>query len=428
MTGPTNAFETVQAALGGFKAGIDGTEAGLATPAEVSAALNGLRSSTTENAATLADLVTASGAGVVGHRSLIAPDGTGSGFGPGWVTGGDSAIERADDMWRWVRSGTTMRRAWGIATADGPTLSNYQALRLSQTSAVETPVWWGFYEGAANMLIARSNSDATKFVTAVFGRQALMLWQYDAPTWTPLESWAITDPPPGAVGAKELIAGTVVDEREFVINFGGARRSWTDTGAVTELGDDYRYGGMGFISDARQSLFPSETIPGSVSVLGIRDNEPTGVVGTGFRVSRADNTTDTLALSASEIPLSDDWFDTTDYCSADILWDPVEGVVTILREGHYVFQWGAVMNSASSGAYASMMLARSGFPTADVHTVDLDPGRLGGTPLPYAATFYTYVGPGEYLQPQLAGSGNAVLRGESSGVRTFFSGALVNPG
>lgn len=427
MTSGENTFDAVRGAFGSMKSGVDGTVTDYASPDEVGTALDGLRASTSSNAALLADLMTDRATGVIGKRLVLTPDGTGTGFGPGWTAGGVAAVERSNGVWRWIRAGSAQRYAWGIVTGHGPTDSDFQLIRMAQTTSVETPVHRGYNEGAGNALIARANADGTEFVAAVMGRTAMSLWRYASATWTMLNSWPGIIPSPGAVGTKELIAGTPTDDRQFVINYSGISRSWTDTADVTSLGEDFRYGGIGFVSDYRASSPSSETIPGRISLVGVSDNAPTGIIGTGFRVSRTDSSTETLTLTAGESDLPDNWFDTVDYLSADLLWDATTGVVTVLREGLYAFQWGAVLNSAASGVYATMLLARSGFADAAAHTVDLHSGRLGGTAVAYSASFLTYCGPGEYLQPQLSGSGDVILRGESSGVRAFFSGALLNP-
>jgi hypothetical protein len=146
----------------------------------------------------------------------------------------------------------------------------------------------------------------------------------------------------------------------------------------------------------------------------VSDNAPPVVVGSGFRIYRANTASATWADTAIA-PAS--FFDNTYENSADWIINLANGSVQVANAGWYNFT-ARIKSSSNISNEPSMLLYRNGA------------NPLYGASLYFslslAASWTIYLNAGDSVQVGQAGGGNLSMVGEPTGLQSYFTGALMN--
>ncbi|AAD17591.1 minor tail protein [Mycobacterium phage TM4] len=204
---------------------------------------------------------------------------------------------------------------------------------------------------------------------------------------------------------------------------------YTDTSRVSQIGAAFR--GWGFRSDTGNS---GSDAPAPAVFVGCADNAPVGVQGTTFRAYRS--LSSSVSKPAGNVPLPANTFDTVDYISSDLKWNPTTNEITVLKAGTYlcsmrlqgasalgfgngkrVYPFWFVGGAAKAMGHDKYALNLNGFGAPAASLED----AIGGDPFVY------YVPEGGVIR---AGAGNAAnaaiaLVGDSAGLSTWLTVARV---
>lgn len=291
----------------------------------------------------------------------------------------------------------------------------------------------------ANYLIGRSNTDGTSFCFAKVGYGKVRIGcvvagstTITAPTWFAAET-AVALPSASRVRFR---GGTVNGVRIFQVEINGITRVQAiDSGAVSMLGEDYRYCGFGLESD-------SSFLAGSIGLWGFNDNPPTGVtiLGTGFKIYRYSWATYTLPAGYGLLP--NGFFDSVAVMTEGIEFDPANNnAITIPVSDWWIFTYNLTTGSYGAGEAAAGAIYQEGsvtgmnntawMPTGDV--TGSGSGGLGWTGsvenFVSQGTHLLYCEAGDVIQPGFYhdGAGTVVL-GDVNGYLTQLTGAPLGRG
>lgn len=298
------------------------------------------------------------------------------------------------------------------------------------------------YGDAYNHLVGRSNVAGTRFCDAEIGPTTLRVGciRDGARTW--FGNAVSFSAPAGALIT--FRGGTTGGVRVFQILVNNSpRATFTDTGAVSYLGADYRYCGLRFRATPR--FGGGQSTPGNVSAWAMNDNAPTTTVGVGFRAFRASTGGSNDLLSSSSFSrFGANTLDTIDRKTPDMLWDPATQKLTIGTEGWYALGIKArATNAIGEGSRRQLgFIHVSGGVTRNIVSWDAQEISYAGGGNGSVTTYDRNLGAGppmEYLRVgdtlQPAGMGSRVsgfstyglqFAGDADGSDTYMSVVLLN--
>lgn len=189
---------------------------------------------------------------------------------------------------------------------------------------------------------------------------------------------------------------------------------YTDSAHVSSVGSSFR--GWGFRADTAGG---GSIAPGSGTFFGAADTVTVGAKGSGFYAPRTNTGTITPSSGANVLPAS--FFDAATTITPDLTWTPSTSTLTMGLEGWYIFRIGLQCDSLTGTAYElGTVLYRNG---------SIAQEQTGGAATDaVSCTFIQYCTAGDTIQPgYIHGGGTGhTITGEATGVRTSFSGALLN--
>lgn len=195
---------------------------------------------------------------------------------------------------------------------------------------VHTPMKSG--NGSETHVYMRMSADRTKWVRWNFKASGVVALEYkNGGSITQLGGTAaITLPPVGTIVAG--VAGTDGGARAFEAFIGTKRvHTVTDGSSVTAMGATTRDSGWG----QKWGTGSATGAPGKATQFTTGDNVPVAVVGTTLRVFRA--TTGGITKGGGSGPVPANTFDTVDYISTDITWNPITSTAVFSKPGTYLF-------------------------------------------------------------------------------------------
>lgn len=171
------------------------------------------------------------------------------------------------------------------------------------------------------------------------------------------------------------------------------------------------YGGDG--AGASTATISATATPGSDAwavIMITLSPLPASVIGSGLDVRRVGTSTTTMSANAI---LTGSFYDTIDYVTSDITWDPTTSKATVSLAG-----WYNITVSLYGGV--QIVLYKNGTPYRVGPTMPYP----GSSPAITQASFTVYLSAGNYVQVgTLAGGG---CTGEANGIYSYFSMALSN--
>jgi hypothetical protein len=219
---------------------------------------------------------------------------------------------------------------------------------------------------------------------------------------------------PSSSSLWELQCGTEDDDYNILVfqnRSATAIIDYHDTDHVSQLGSAFRAGGLEMISGPGAA---SETAPGDIMQFTLRDIAPPPILGTGLRVRSLSSTTYPIpgALISS---ISNGFFDSIDYMSDDVDWDPSLTQATIKTEGHYAIKFAIPFNVWKSSVtvypsyYQNSAVGGSESPFGSAGTDSQTKGIFG--------SFDTYCHVGDTILPAMgiATSGAISIIGDGTG-------------
>lgn len=227
----------------------------------------------------------------------------------------------------------------------------------------------------------------------------------------------------GGIGAGTtftLVAGTPGSLRQFQLLKNNAPKvSWNDSGALSAAVDGSNNGwGHG---GRAQSVVGGTVRPLSIDSITVADNAPAPLVGSGMQVMRASTSSATIS---GAVP--NNFYDTVEYCSPDIIWDAVNSQATVTKNGWYAIDCGfwntatipetnaatvlIEINGAEKRRLANSVYAPTSGSDNPSITVDTE---LGGA-------CHLYLQAGDIVSNAVTGA-NITVAGNSAGSRAYFS-------
>ncbi|URM86471.1 minor tail protein [Mycobacterium phage Hilltopfarm] len=233
---------------------------------------------------------------------------------------------------------------------------------------------------------------------------------------------------PGQIWA--LLCGTGANARVFGLSLGGSViAGWTDTGNVTGMGAGFRRWGWG---GASATFFGALKLPSAIARVTIADNTPVPVLGTTFRAYRASTSAITFSLDNASGRL-EDVFDSLEYVSSDLVWDPATGTITVAKTGTYLVSGRLAANADVSQSSTIMALDVFVNGSRKIRTGDklVASGGIGAgsnNDREVAGSVQVYLQAGDqvamwlYLNNRSSGvSVNFPIAGDAGGVNTWFT-------
>lgn len=196
-----------------------------------------------------------------------------------------------------------------------------------QRSAVVVHTPMAKNSGAETHVYAWMSDDMTKWARANYGANGQVKFEYkNGGAITQLGSTATGVPIPPVGSILPVLAGTDGGERVLEAYVGLQRvHTVTDVGNVIDI--TQRGGGWG------QKYGTGS--PGKVTQYTLGDNVPVAVTGSTIRVFRAATSGVTKGGGSGPVPANT--FDTVDYISSDIAWNPATSTAKFATAGTYLF-------------------------------------------------------------------------------------------
>lgn len=341
---------------------------------------------------------------------------------PGWAAssqnGITSYVDTSTGKAQWHNSGNanpilTWRRT---AAEDAKTLTEFQKV----TATVATPI------GGTNSSVrvyGRMSDDGQHYVVGYISNNTV----YIAYTTTGVAGEVVLDSGPFPGGGNKLRNGDVIslecgttegqNEYDLKVN-GGNAQSYTDTGNLITTSVNYVARGLaeppkGWGVGWRPGLnLGSWYSPPTLTGCTISDNIPAEIKGHGFRVYRESSTAEELSVGEELSP----YYDEIDYISPGSAWSAAGYVIP--KSGMWSFSHRFI-RTAGNWTYVNVGLSVNGV------------GRTVGGPNPDVNiaqdTMLMYCEKGDLVTLYISTkSGTVAMVGSSSGLDTYFSGALMS--
>lgn len=363
--------------------------------------------------------------GVVGGDTFETPY-SGS-MGPGWAlysTDGDTSyLGTVNGKLEWTNKGnaTPLVTAQRIDPKDAKTLTEFQKISV----VVTTPTAG---TGAENRIYGRMSPDRQHYVVAYVKDDTIYI-AYKAGAST-TETVVDSGPMPNGLTLStgrqlNLECGTDELQNEYRVTIGGVNgQSWTDSTNLATSSMNFAARGLsespkGWMLGFKgqwNAPFPWSTwygYPAALANVTVTDNIPVAIQGHGFRVYR--EATGNSASFAQLTKLAQ-YYDTIDYISPGSAWASTG--YTIPKDGMWSFSW-RVYRSGNTWTHLVLGLAVNGS------------GKTAGgvwlnTNIAQDTVQY-YCKKGDVVDIYVANvAGTAQMTGSSSGVDSYFSGALMS--
>jgi hypothetical protein len=331
----------------------------------------------------------------------------GTGSGTLGITSGKGAWQgSADSRWGNARYSTM------------GTKTDYQKIGAVFSSKPSRTIFNG--KKSTNRIMGRASSDLASYVAVDFQADSFNLncsnsWSY---------TWLANGPSgfkfnPGAIYWLEC--GTSGGVRIYrVWENSTILKTYVDSAALTQVGSSYRHTGVSAMA------FNDTYVPAQVASYAFFDNAPPAVRGCGWRVSRTSSSGTTLTNGDQMFDSS--YFDTPVYLTDGLTHDASSNKITVSVPGWYlvtVNQGGGSAISIGSGRQAATLHLNGAKVQQAADNFSQPTSDFAG----FNGTFIVYCAAGDYLQPGYnttwpSGS-NSLLKGESSGTQTFWSGTFL---
>ena len=363
--------------------------------------------------------------GVVGGDNFQTPY-AGS-LGPGWsihsTDGNTTYLGTANGKLEYTNQGNTtpLVTAQRIDPADAKTLTEFQKITITATAPTVGT-------GGENRIYGRMSDDRTHYVVAYHKDNTIYIAYAAGGAETVVDSGPM--PIGGSLTAAARLAlecGTDEGRDEYRVTINGSNaQSWTDTTGLATTSANYAARGLaeapkGWMLGFRgqwNAPFPWQQWYGAPSALmgvTVADNVPVEIQGHGFRVYReSSSSTPNFVVSTTTLA---QYYDTIDYISPGSAWS--SSGYTIPKSGMWSFSWRAAM--AGTGTWPGLCLALK------INGASRACGGLSRSNNVIQDTVFYYCEKGDVVNVYVAIlSGTANMVGSSSGIDTYFSGALMS--
>lgn len=300
--------------------------------------------------------------------------------------------------------------------ATAKTLQQFQKITLTAT----TPTGG---VGAQNRAYGRMSNDGTHYVVGYVSDSTVYLAYAAGGAETIFDSGPMPPKASFANGRQlALECGTNEGANEYSLTLNGANlvqhidsaHAATDATNFAARGLSEQPMGWGIGWRPSFNTFGQWQRPASLSSASISDNVPVDVQGHGFRVYRE---TSTASAAFSVLNYIGQHFDTIDYISPGSAWS--SSGYTIPKSGMWSFTWRSIKNGSTGWNVLMLGLAVNGA------------GKTGGgfsrdnTVIQDTVQYYCQKGDVVNLYVSFL-SGTANMVGSSSGLDSYFSGALMS--
>lgn len=339
-----------------------------------------------------------------------------SSWGPDWTPapGNTGTVCVTSHGFSWIDSGK-VQRVYRARYNAGKTDTDKQVVGMALWTLMEKPAS-SATAGCGNYLFARLSDDWQSFIYLRLYYNKIELGCY-ADGVQHVWDTVLGNPAPASLW--EIQAGTEDDDYEILVYQNRQTIcDYIDSGHVSKIGENYRSGGMGMISDARPT---AESTPGTIAQWSLRDLAPPAIIGTGMRVRNVD-TSDTYTVPGgglvSSVPNA--YFDEVNYCSADIDWDAATTTATISTEGFYQIEFMVLFASW----YNSITFYPALIQNSDILGINFfGSGGAQSQARSCSGSFTTYCRPGDVLAPAIAilSAGSIAINGDSLGQTAWLT-------
>jgi hypothetical protein len=336
-----------------------------------------------------------------------------------------------------VSDGSVVWEPSGETTSTSVAVYNVTELQTNYhlvTAVFTQPTYEVFSTGPYNILIGRVNSAGTTYVYAYFYALEVVLGCVVAGVNTEFTT-ELFNFQSGALYA--LACGTEggVNVIEALCN-GAVIASWTDSAGVSQYGSGYLYPGFGMEGYYLSGGGGGWKNPGSMSQWSAADNAPPAYVGTVARMHRASTTAVTPTYTESSVEVLTSFFDTLDFATNDITASTSSGEYTVTNSGTYRITMRIAISGSTTGSFASTLqpvLYHNGSVAQWGNGVMMAYyAPLSFTPTSFGWSWTQYLAPGDSVQVGYVNDGETPngyqFVGESTGAKTYFDIALLNPG
>jgi hypothetical protein len=306
----------------------------------------------------------------------------------------------------WVKSGKVSRHVYGVY--------NKQTASDLQVSAIVLRTL--FQPGSGDYILARVGDSGNSFIYCfIYGTGVRIGCMVDGVNHT--FDTALGTPTPGSLW--ELQCGTETNDRKILVYQN--RKTvfeYDDDAHIAKMGAGYRSGGMGMSSGPNSA---GETVPGDIGQYSLRDIAPPSVLGTVLKVKNLSATQYTMPGGGIIQSLSNGYFNTVEYVSDDVDWDPAQTMATMKTEGPYRIEFGILFASY----YSSVQVYPAYFQNTGVPAA----GPIwtsGGTQSQIkqiVGGYDTYCREGDILLPALGvvTSGSLKIQGDPGGMLSWMT-------
>jgi hypothetical protein len=300
------------------------------------------------------------------------------------------------------------------------TTTDYQRVGAAFASAPND--WYGGSD-ALNYIYGRVNAAGTEGVFVELGPSTCRLGCVVSGTTTYLGSPSTLYGGFKAGAAYWLECGTVgganimrVFENNRII------LSYTDSGAVSQVGATHRYVGMSSYYYGSGSY---HTTPAEVAAFAFSDNTPAPVLGSGFRRYRASGSGVSQASGTNLI--ASNFFDTAERITTDLTYaGGSNNRLTVSVSGWYLINAKVALSGYINSADNIQMLLYVNGTAVQAGLKSIGVVSAFGGMDDVAGTYIQYLTAGDYIQLGMSASKSFTLVGGSSGNQTYFEAVFLN--
>lgn len=410
-----------------LKQTIDGIVRGLVgwvengyTPQQVEAAAKDVANTLSDMRAIITALLASNGyagtARVIDFSGLADAPSLGAEWSQTYSGSGTGTLGVSGGRARWIGSAD---QRWCTARYVGAqTKGDYQKIGVAFATKPSRNIFGG--AKSVNRIMGRVSDNQLSFVAVDFTADGFTLGCSVGGSWT---TWyqrnsTLFDPWEFKAGAAYwLECGTSGGLRIYrVWENSKILVTYVESAATSNLGTGFRSVGMAVMS------FSDNSNPGQVAAFAFYDNQSAAKRGSGWRIARTSGGSTNVNNGDNAFPSN--WFDTPDYITDDLNYDPANNRITVAATGWYHITIKQHGDNSIIGGYSVQ-------PTLIVDGGVAMRGqnfRWGEYNEGFSASFVVYLEEGARVQPGYWASAtvlNNLAGGEAAGQNTYWSGVYL---